>query len=65
MPSQGADKPLAEAKTLRVQLPPDLHMRLRSLKIVTGKGMSETVVEALEEYFENRQRDGGEGEHPD
>lgn len=45
------------AKTLRVTMPPELHLRLRSLKIVTGKGMSETVVEALEEYFERLERE--------
>ena len=47
-------------KTLRVTIPAHLHIRLRSLKILTGEEMSSTVARALEEYFARRE----EGEAP-
>lgn len=50
------DKDLAEPKTLKVTLPTGLHLRLHSLKILTGRTISATVEHALESYFEEDTR---------
>lgn len=43
---------LSEPKTLKVSLPARLHLKLHSLKILTGTTISDTVEEAVERYFD-------------
>lgn len=45
-------KDLSEPKTLKVSLPARLHLKLHSLKILTGTTISDTVEDAVERYFE-------------
>lgn len=47
------EKDLSEPKTLKVSLPARLHLKLHSLKILTGETISDTVQEAVESYFED------------
>lgn len=54
---KNADKDLSEPKTLKVSLPARLHLKLHSLKILSGTTISDTVEEALDEYFEERNAD--------
>lgn len=49
---QNETKDLSEPKTLKVSLPARLHLKLHSLKILSGTTISDTVEQALEEYFE-------------
>ena len=42
---------MAEPKILKVRLPTEVHLRLHSLKILTGKSISDAVGEALDAYF--------------
>lgn len=44
-------------KQLKVKIPVRMHVRLHTLKILTGETISDTVAEALEAYF--RRRGGG------
>ena len=46
-----------QPRILKVRLPTDMHLRLHSLKILTGKSISEAVEEALGEYFQTIQGD--------
>lgn len=39
------------AKEVKVKIPMDHHVRLHSMKVLTGKAISDTVTEALEAYF--------------
>lgn len=41
-----------ESKTLKVQLPAELYLKLHSLKVVEGGTISERVETALEKHFE-------------
>jgi predicted DNA-binding protein len=41
-----------ESKTMKVQIPTRLHLKLHSLKILSGRTISDTVEEAVETYFE-------------
>ena len=43
---------LGSDKVLKVRLPTDVHLRLHSLKILTGKSISNAVAEALSAYFD-------------
>lgn len=45
---------LSEPKTLKVSLPARLHLKLHSLKILTGTTISDTVEDALDEFFADR-----------
>lgn len=47
------DKDLSEPKTLKVSLPARFHLKLHSLKILTGTTISSTVEEALVAYFDD------------
>lgn len=47
-------KDLSEPKTLKVSLPARLHLKLHSLKILSGTTISDTVEEALDAYFDER-----------
>lgn len=48
------NKDLSEPKTLKVSLPARLHLKLHSLKILSGTTISDTVEEALNEYFDEQ-----------
>ena len=39
------------AKDLKVKLPVRYHMQLHTLKILSGKNLSQTLAEALDQYF--------------
>lgn len=45
------DVDLDESKTLKVTLPASMHLKLHSLKVLTGTNISETVQEAVEEHL--------------
>jgi hypothetical protein len=49
----GEDVDLSEPKTLKVGLPTRIHLKLHSVKILTGQNISDTVEAAVEHYFEN------------
>lgn len=38
-------------KEVKVKIPVSYHIRLHSMKVLTGKPISDTVTEALEAYF--------------
>lgn len=42
---------LEGVKDLKVRLPMRYHVQLQSLKVLTGKNISEAVEEALSQYF--------------
>lgn len=42
---------LESVKDLKVRLPMRYHVQLQSLKVLTGKNISEAVEEALAQYF--------------
>lgn len=46
------DHDMSEPKTLKITLPARLHLRLHSVKILTGTTISDTVKQALAEFFE-------------
>lgn len=56
--SDDADKPL------KVEIPERMHARLHTLKLLTGKAVSDAVTEALEAYFERRAEAPGDREVP-
>ena len=39
------------AKEVKVKIPMSYHVRLHSMKVLTGKPISDAVTEALEAYF--------------
>lgn len=41
----------SRAKEVKVKIPMSYHVRLHSMKVLTGKPISDTVTEALEAYF--------------
>ena len=41
----------SRAKEVKVKIPVAHHVRLHSMKVLTGKAISDTVCEALEAYF--------------
>jgi predicted DNA-binding protein len=47
------DDQLAEDKQLKVKLPLRMHLRLHSVKVLTGQNISEQVAEALAEYLDD------------
>lgn len=38
-------------RQLKVTVPPEMMIRLHSIKVLTGKNLTDQVREALEEYF--------------
>lgn len=42
---------LNREKEVKVKIPMSYHVRLHSMKVLTGKPISDTVTEALEAYF--------------
>lgn len=49
---QTDEEEMEASKTMKVQIPTRLHIKLHSLKILSGQNISETVEEAVESYFE-------------
>lgn len=47
------DDDLAEDKQLKVKLPLRLHLRLHSVKVLTGQNISDQVAEALASYLDD------------
>lgn len=47
------DEDLAEDKQLKVKLPLRMHLRLHSVKVLTGETISDQVSEALASYLED------------
>lgn len=45
----------ATRKEVKVRIPAYIHVRLHSVKILTGREMGDVVTEALEKYFANRE----------
>lgn len=45
-------------KDLKVRLPVQYHMKLQTLKILKGKNMSESLCEALDMYFAEKNTRG-------
>ena len=41
----------SRAKEVKVKIPMGHHVRLHSMKVLTGKAISDAVTEALDEYF--------------
>lgn len=54
------DMDLDEEKTMKVSLSKRLHLKLHSMKILTGTTVSEMVEEAVIAYFEDRADEAGE-----
>lgn len=44
-------KPVERVKEVKVKIPINYHIKLHSMKVLTGKAISDTVTEALEAYF--------------
>lgn len=47
------DEEMRRKRQLNVSIPVYQHVQLHTLKVLTGKNMSQTVFEALEAYFED------------
>ena len=45
-------------KDLKVRLPVQYHMKLQTLKILKGKNMSDSLCEALDMYFSEKEQRG-------
>jgi uncharacterized Fe-S cluster-containing radical SAM superfamily protein len=45
------DEDEEEIREMKVRIPSDFYMKLHSLKLLTGKQISEAVTEALDMYF--------------
>jgi hypothetical protein len=41
----------SRAKEVKVKIPVGFHVKLHSMKVLTGKAISDAVTEALEAYF--------------
>jgi hypothetical protein len=44
-------RPMERVKEVKVKIPINYHIKLHSMKVLTGKPISDTVTEALEAYF--------------
>lgn len=42
---------LTESKELKVRIPVQHHLRLHAMRVMTGKGISVAMIEALDAYF--------------
>lgn len=45
-------------KEVKVKIPIGMHIKLHSMKVLTGKQISDAVTEALTHYFQNAQPHG-------
>lgn len=50
-----ADGRLDREKEVKVKIPLGIHLKLHSMKVITGQHISDTVTEALESYFEQEE----------
>lgn len=48
----------ARAKEVKVKIPVSHHIKLHSMKVLTGKQISDAITEALDAYFAARADDG-------
>jgi predicted DNA-binding protein len=48
----GDDDPLHQDKQLKVKIPLRQHLRLHSLKVLTGQTISDTVAEAVTQHLQ-------------
>jgi hypothetical protein len=53
-------KPVESVKEVKVKIPINYHIKLHSMKVLTGKAISDTVTEALEAYFGHMKSAPGE-----
>ena len=51
-----------EDKEIKVRIPLDYHIKLHTVKVVNGTAISDTVKVALESYFEELAKDGGQAQ---
>lgn len=49
---------MTEDKEIKVRIPLDYHIKLHTVKVVSGVAISDTVKVALENYFEELAKDG-------
>lgn len=49
------DADMDEEKTLKVTIPKRMHLKLHSVKILTGRNISETVEEAVQAFFDEHE----------
>lgn len=47
----------ARAKEVKVKIPVSHHIKLHSMKVLTGKQISDAITEALDAYFASRAHD--------
>lgn len=50
-----ADSRLDSEKEVKVKIPLGIHLKLHSMKVITGQHISDTVTEALQDYFEDEE----------
>lgn len=43
---------LSEEKEIKVRIPLDYHIKLHTVKVVSGSSISDTVKNALDDYFQ-------------
>ncbi|MEA3199218.1 MAG: hypothetical protein QOE90_646 [Thermoplasmata archaeon] len=48
---------MTEDKEIKVKIPLDYHIKLHTVKVVSGVPISDTVKQALESYFEELNRE--------
>lgn len=48
---------MTEDKEIKVRIPLDYHIKLHTVKVVSGVPISDTVKQALESYFEELNRE--------
>lgn len=46
---------LDREKEVKVKIPLGIHLKLHSMKVITGQHISDTVTEALQSYFEQEE----------
>ncbi len=55
---------LTEDKEIKVKIPLDYHIKLHTVKVVSGTAISDTVKAALESYFEELNQETGQPTTP-
>ena len=54
---------MSEDKEIKVRIPLDYHIKLHTVKVVSGTAISDTVKVALENYFEELAKDAHPATH--
>ena len=49
---------MTEEKEIKVKIPLDYHIKLHTVKVVSGVAISDTVKQALESYFDDLNQQG-------